>query len=72
MAFDTGMRPSVGRRITLHAGNRDLAATTSLLARLDLTVEDLKAYQAHPVHVEFGGWLRPLLTSRVVVDYDQM
>ena len=34
------------------------------------SVEDLKAYQSHPVHVEFGGWLRPLLTSRVVVDYD--
>ena len=34
------------------------------------SLEDLKGYQSHPVHVEFGGWLRPLLTSRVVVDYD--
>ncbi len=33
-AFPTGMRPSVGRRITLHAGNRDVAATTSLLDSL--------------------------------------
>lgn len=32
-------------------------------------VEELQAYQAHPAHVEFGGWLRPLLTDRVVVDY---
>jgi hypothetical protein len=33
-------------------------------------VDELKAYQAHPVHQEFGAWLRPLLTSRVVVDYE--
>jgi YVTN family beta-propeller protein len=33
-AFDTGTRPSVGRRLTLHAGNRDLAATTSVLDSL--------------------------------------
>jgi YVTN family beta-propeller protein len=33
-AFDTGMRPSVGRRLTLHSGNRDLASTTSLLDSL--------------------------------------
>jgi hypothetical protein len=34
LAFDTGMRPSVGRRVTLHAANRDLGATTSLLDSL--------------------------------------
>ena len=34
LAFDTGMRPSVGRRTTLHAANRDLPATTSLLDSL--------------------------------------
>ncbi len=33
-------------------------------------IATLKAYQAHPVHQEFGGWLRPLLASRVVVDYE--
>lgn len=33
------------------------------------SLEDLKGYQSHPVHVEFGGWLRPLLTSRSVVDF---
>ncbi|BBH71493.1 hypothetical protein ACTI_81780 [Actinoplanes sp. OR16] len=31
--------------------------------------DDLRAYQAHPAHIELGGWLRPLLTSRAVVDY---
>jgi hypothetical protein len=33
-------------------------------------VAGLKAYQADPVHQEFGGWLRPLLASRVVVDFE--
>ncbi|MEV6300013.1 Dabb family protein [Actinoplanes sp. NPDC051861] len=30
---------------------------------------DLRAYQAHPAHLELGAWLRPLLTARAVVDY---
>lgn len=34
LAFPTGMRPSVGRRLTLATANRDLAATTSLLDSL--------------------------------------
>jgi hypothetical protein len=34
------------------------------------SLDELKAYQAHPAHVEFGGWLRPLLASRATVDYD--
>lgn len=33
-------------------------------------VAALKGYQGHAVHQEFGGWLRPLLASRVVVDYE--
>jgi hypothetical protein len=41
----------------------DLALTTT-----HDSLEELKGYQSHPAHVEFGGWLRPLLTSRVVVD----
>ena len=32
--------------------------------------DELRAYQSHPIHQEFGAWLRPLLTSRVVVDFD--
>ena len=34
------------------------------------SVDELKGYQAHPVHQEFGAWLRPLLTSRQAVDYE--
>ncbi len=31
-------------------------------------LDGLVAYQSHPVHQEFGAWLRPLLTARAVVD----
>ncbi|MEO6463748.1 MAG: FlgD immunoglobulin-like domain containing protein, partial [Candidatus Eisenbacteria bacterium] len=34
LAFDSGTRPSAGRRTTLHAANRDLAATSALLDSL--------------------------------------
>jgi hypothetical protein len=33
--------------------------------------DDLRAYQAHPAHLELGAWLRPLLTARAVVDYTE-
>lgn len=33
--------------------------------------DDLRAYQQHPAHLELGAWLRPLLTSRAVVDYTE-
>ncbi|MEU5902924.1 Dabb family protein [Micromonospora sp. NPDC047467] len=29
----------------------------------------LRAYQAHPAHLEVAGWLKPRLAARVVVDY---
>ncbi|WP_433385858.1 Dabb family protein [Micromonospora sp. KLBMP9576] len=29
----------------------------------------LRAYQAHPAHLEVAGWLKPRLEARVVVDY---
>ena len=28
----------------------------------------LKGYQGHPVHAEFGAWVRPRLAQRAVVD----
>jgi hypothetical protein len=32
------------------------------------TLEDLKAYQVHPVHEEFLAWVGPRLAARAVVD----
>jgi hypothetical protein len=31
--------------------------------------DGLRAYQAHPDHLEVGAWLRPRLAARAVVDY---
>jgi len=32
------------------------------------SLEELRAYQGHPAHEEFGAWVRPRLTARAVVD----
>ena len=32
-------------------------------------VAGLRAYQEHPVHEEFGAWVRPLLSGKAVVDF---
>lgn len=31
--------------------------------------DGLLGYQSHEAHLEVGGWLRPRLASRVVVDF---
>ena len=56
---------TVGLNVVQGEVNYDLALVTT-----HESVDALKGYQGHPAHVEFGGWLRPLLTSRVVVDYE--
>ena len=35
------------------------------------SLADLQAYQAHPKHVEVGGFMRPLCESIVSVDYEK-
>jgi len=67
------LAPQIPQIGTLHVGLDVIGSEVSYDLALTTThdsVEDLKGYQGHPAHVEFGGWLRPLLTSRVVVDYD--
>ena len=32
--------------------------------------EELKAYQQHPAHQEFGTWVLPRLAERAVVDHE--
>ena len=56
----------VGINVVEAEVNYDLALITT-----HDSVEELKGYQGHPAHVEFGGWLRPLLESRVVVDFER-
>ena len=33
-------------------------------------LDGLRAYQTHPVHEEFGAWVRPLLSAKTVVDFE--
>lgn len=69
-AFDTGMRPSVGRRITLHSGNRDLAATTSLLDSL-YTAADSQHCDLVVLGKSAGlrrGWLYDRVAKTLVPD----
>lgn len=53
----------VGLDVVGSAVSYDLVLTTT---HADL--DALRGYQSHPVHEEFGGWLRPLLADRAVVD----
>jgi hypothetical protein len=33
-------------------------------------VVGLRTYQQHPVHEEFGAWVRPRLSAKTVVDFE--
>jgi len=33
-------------------------------------VAGLRAYQEHPVHQEFGAWIRERMTAKAVVDFE--
>ena len=50
----------VGSEVSWH-----LALTTT-----HTSLAALSGYQAHPVHQEFGAWVRPRLAERAVVDID--
>lgn len=46
-------------------GSSDLALVTT-----HDSVDGLRAYQEHPAHQDFLGWLRPRLAGRAAVDYE--
>ena len=47
----------------------DRSYDLALLARFD-SLEDLQAYQVHPVHVEVVKYLQGVRQSAIVVDYE--
>jgi hypothetical protein len=49
---------------------RDPGASDLVLITTHDDVAGLRAYQEHPVHEEFGAWVRPLLSSKTVVDFE--
>ena len=33
-------------------------------------IAGMRAYQEHPVHAEFGAWVRPRVSAKTVVDFE--
>lgn len=50
----------------LPSSNRDVA-----LFSVFETVEDLNAYQVHPMHVEAAGYIKSLTCNRACFDYEE-
>ena len=48
----------------------DAGAADVVLVSTHDDVVGLRAYQTHPVHEEFGAWVRPLLSGKAVVDVE--
>jgi hypothetical protein len=48
----------------------DPGAADVVLVSTHDDVAGLRAYQTHPVHEEFGAWVRPLLSGKAVVDVE--
>jgi hypothetical protein len=59
--------------LDLHVGLDVVGSDVSwhlVLTTTHASLEDLQGYQAHPVHQEFGAWVRPRLAARAVVDHE--
>jgi hypothetical protein len=56
----------VGANIVPSERSFDLALVSTFNS-----LADLQAYQAHPAHVEVGGFMGPLCESIVSVDYEK-
>ena len=54
-------------RVGLDVAGTPVSWDLSLVTTHD-DLDGLRAYQQHPVHEEFGAWVRPLLADRAVVD----
>ena len=50
----------------LASSNRDIA----LISKFE-TVEDLQAYQVHPMHVEAGKYVKSVTCNRACIDYEE-
>jgi hypothetical protein len=48
----------------------DPGAADVVLVSTHDDVDGLRAYQTHPVHEEFGDWVRPRLSGKSVVDVE--
>ncbi len=65
--------PHIDALLTLRTGVDivgDPGAAHLVLITTHDDVAGLRAYQEHPVHEEFGTWVRPLLAAKAVVDFE--
>ena len=67
------LAPQIDAITDLHVGLDMVGSEVSwhlVLTTRHTSLEALRAYQIHPVHQEFGGWVRPRLADRAVVDHE--
>ena len=67
------LQPKIAEILTLEVGLDVVGSPVSahlLLLTTHDSVDTLKAYQGHPVHEEFGAWVRPRLAARHVADVE--
>ena len=65
------LAPQIDEIDTLDVGLDVVGSDVSwhlVLTTTHTSLEALTGYQRHPVHQEFGGWVRPRLADRAVVD----
>lgn len=73
MARLEALPPQIEQILTLEVGLdvvRSPASADLLLLTTHDSVEALRAYQEHPVHEEFGAWVRPRLAARHLADIE--
>ena len=63
--IDALLTLTVGLDVVGDSGAADLV----LISTHD-DIDDLRAYQQHPAHQEFGAWLKPRISARTVVDFE--
>lgn len=55
--------------VGVDVAHTDVSAHLALITTHE-SLDSLRAYQDHPAHHEFGGWVRPRLSGRQVADLD--
>lgn len=56
--------------IVINSKDADQSNYTILLLCDFDTIDDLNAYQVHPVHKEFGAFIAGIKTDRACIDYE--
>ncbi len=66
-ALPAGIPQILTLEVGLDVVRSDVSAHLALVTT-HADLDALRAYQSHPVHQEFGAWVKPRLAARHVVD----